>query len=202
MKLKYILCMTLGISLLAGCYPYNTDDEKGRAERIAERKAEKGCTLLETHKEYRDCVIATAQKNSPKTFTTAENSDGQSLAIIKGDKECVQCGEPWKARKTTEIEEVEEIETIIEQTPKQTIVEEKAVIETAVVETVVAPAPVVVPAPAPKQAPVIEEVPVPAPEKDKTWWENYQKDKKPEVAGKTVCPCPDPNDPCPQCVQK
>ena len=35
----------------------------------------------------------------------------------------------------------------------------------------------------------------------KTWWETYQETKQP-AQPKVVCPCPDPNDPCPQCVTK
>lgn len=197
MKLKYIVCMTLGLSLLGGCYSFKVDDAEGRAGRIAERKAENGCTLLETQKEYRDCVIATAQKNSPKTYTTAENSDGEAIAIIKGEKPCTnQCAERWKAKHSTEILEEVESETIIEQTPKQTVVIQEAVAET-IVEPILEPVPASVPVPV-----VIQEAVAPAPVQDKTWWEQYQKDKASDVADKVICPCPDPNDPCPQCAQK
>lgn len=200
MKLKHILCMALGFSLLTACYSFKVDDDEGRANRLSEKKAAEGCTLLETDKEYRECILATAKKNSPKTYTTAENSNGEALAIIKGDKPCEQCGERWSAKHSTEILEEEETETIIVQTPKKTEIVQEAVVETEVISTPEpVPAPVVAAVPAPV---VVEEVPVPEQQKDKTWWDQYQKDKKPEVAKKVVCPCPDPNDPCPQCVQK
>ena len=38
-------------------------------------------------------------------------------------------------------------------------------------------------------------------EKKETWWDTYQKDK-PEMTEEPQCPCPDPNEPCPQCVDK
>ncbi|MBR4931965.1 MAG: hypothetical protein IKZ02_02940, partial [Alphaproteobacteria bacterium] len=47
----------------------------------------------------------------------------------------------------------------------------------------------------------VEVVPMPQPLPEKTWWETYQETKQP-VQPKVVCPCPDPNDPCPQCVTK
>jgi hypothetical protein len=40
----------------------------------------------------------------------------------------------------------------------------------------------------------------PAPQK--TWWDTYQEEKENEVSLEPVCPCMDPNDPCPQCVDK
>jgi hypothetical protein len=47
----------------------------------------------------------------------------------------------------------------------------------------------------------VEVVPMPQPLPEKTWWETYQEEKQP-AQPKVVCPCPDPNDPCPQCVTK
>ncbi len=47
----------------------------------------------------------------------------------------------------------------------------------------------------------LEVVPAPQPLPDKTWWETYQEEKQP-AKPTVVCPCPDPNDPCPQCVTK
>ncbi len=47
----------------------------------------------------------------------------------------------------------------------------------------------------------LEVVPAPQPLPDKTWWETYQEEKTP-AKPTVVCPCPDPNDPCPQCVTK
>lgn len=89
------------------------------------------------------------------------------------------------------------------------------------------PAPVPAPVPAPAPAPVYEQqyvveqpkyvtveqtetvvekplevVPMPQPLPDKTWWETYQEEQQPAPLPTVVCPCPDPNDPCPQCVVK
>jgi len=47
----------------------------------------------------------------------------------------------------------------------------------------------------------LEVVPAPKPLPNETWWETYQKEKAP-TEPKVVCPCPNPNDPCPQCVTK
>lgn len=36
--------------------------------------------------------------------------------------------------------------------------------------------------------------------KEKTWWETYREKRMKDKP--VVCPCTDPNDPCPQCVEK
>ena len=52
--------------------------------------------------------------------------------------------------------------------------------------------------------PVVQElqvVEVPVEPKKDTWWETYKKNKSVKPA-EVQCPCPDPNEPCPQCVDK
>ena len=164
MKLKHIACAVIGFSLLTACYPYELDDADGRAERLAEKRAVEGCKMGDEHKDYRDCVIATAQNNSPKTYVTGEDTQGR----------CV----------TTQTV-VETVEVVQETKPAQPVIATPTVKET-VVTTITA-------------EPVIKEVPVP---EDKTWWDEYKAQKKPEPVVEVKCPCEDPNDPCPQCVQK
>ena len=71
--------------------------------------------------------------------------------------------------------------------PKQVVVEQPKIVTVEQTETI-------------EEKPV-EVVPAPQPLPDKTWWETYQEEKQP-VKPTVVCPCPDPNDPCPQCVTK
>ncbi|MBQ9090612.1 MAG: hypothetical protein IJY58_06150 [Alphaproteobacteria bacterium] len=71
--------------------------------------------------------------------------------------------------------------------PQKVIVEQPKVVTVTTTETVV-------------EKP-LEVVPAPKPLPNETWWETYQKEKAP-AQPKVVCPCPDPNDPCPQCVTK
>lgn len=177
MKLKHIACAVIGFSLLTACYPYELDDADGRAERLAEKRAVEGCKMGDEHKDYRDCVIATAQNNSPKTYVTGEDTQGRAIAIIKSDKPCTNC--------VTTQTVVETVEVVQETKPAQPMIATPTVKET-VVTTITA-------------EPVIKEVPVP---EDKTWWDEYKAQKKPEPVVEVKCPCEDPNDPCPQCVQK
>ena len=79
--------------------------------------------------------------------------------------------------------------------------------QTTVVKTqeIVAQVPVEQPLPPPPVVqPVVMPQPVaaPAPQQDPSWWDSYQQTRTTPVVTQPVCPCPDPNDPCPQCFEK
>jgi len=177
-KLPVVLCTCLA---LAGCTTFEPDIDRAAANRDAERQAyheEFGCHFAGDHDSYRDCLLHTYQSNKPKSFSVTQDEKGRTVAIIKDEtKQSYD-----KSTDTYKTERVIVIET-----------EERLVpVPTPVVENCDAlPEPTVEPTPAvePKQAP-----------KD-TWWETYKKNKS--VEGNDVqCPCPDPNEPCPQCVDK
>lgn len=183
MKLKSVILMASAAILLTACTPNPNIDDTARNERIAQKQAVEGCTLLESHQAYRDCLIATAQKNSPKTFVAAENSNGQAVIVIKSNTPCDStCVTPQKTVIETEV-----VKTVTVTKPKPVVTETV----TEVVKT-----------PTVTEEVQVQEVVAPVPEKEKTWWEQYQANKKPEVAAPVKCPCPDPNDPCPQCIEK
>lgn len=182
MKLKSVLCLTATCLILGGCYYYNPEDRaEERADKLAQKQAEQGCLLLDSHEAYRRCLIATAQRNSPKTFTTTNCVNGQPVAVIKGTHNCTEnCNAQTVI--TTEITRTIEMEPVEVESTSQTVTTTKTT------EVVAAPVPAV----------KAQETPV---QKDQTWWDQYQATKK--VQTTTVkCPCEDPNDPCPQCVEK
>lgn len=174
MKIKNILGIAVICLGVSACYYYNPNDKGAeRAEKLAMKRAQEGCLLLDDHEAYRNCIITTMKQNSPKTYVIAENSNGEPVAIIKSNTPCDgTCNAS---------------QTIVKTEVKKTVIEEPAkVIETSTVQTeeVAALAPVV-------------ETP-----KEKTWWENYQENKPADKPATVKCPCEDPNDPCPECVEK
>lgn len=187
MKIKNVVCLGIGALMLSGCYYYNPDDRvEERADRLAQKKAFYGCQFVDDNTAYRNCVIETIRRNTPKTFTTAENSNGQALAIIKSTVPCDNACKTGQTQVKTEVTRT--VKTLPAETTK-TVSEQKPAAE-VVVETVEVPTPAV----------VIEDIPVEP--KEESWWENYQKNKKADTAEPIKCPCEDPNDPCPQCVDK
>ena len=184
MKTKNILgivAVCLGVS---ACYYYNPEDRGAeRAEKLAMKRAYEGCVFTDDHEAYRNCLLATAAQNSPKTFVVAEDSNGRPLAIIKSNTPCDgTCSAS---------------QTVLKTEVKTTITEEPAkVIKTEIIEVPAAQDKTIeIPTPQPESV-VTEEV------KEKTWWENYQENKPEDKPTEVKCPCEDPNDPCPQCVEK
>lgn len=197
---------------VAACTSYEPDQdiaaEKRREAQVAYHQ-DVGCPMVDDHEAYRNCVINTYYKNSPKTFVPAKLPDGRSVAIIRNDQTS-SYDEATDTYKTERVVVIETVETISGKPAEAKM----PVVETPVIETPApTPAPVVAeqPKPAPKAESVIEiEVestpkaePVPAETevREQTWWETYQKEKPAEVAA-PQCPCPDPNEPCPQCIDK
>lgn len=217
MKRTSIFCLTMVLLTLGGCYHYDpTDRVEERAEKLAMKRAYQGCHFFDDHEAYRNCVIATLERNSPKTFTVAENSNGQPLAIIKSN---VACGQNCPASQTTIKTEVtktittEPVKKVVIIKPaesttsvpadtatstvtKQVIEEQKTVQKSTQTKPTVTIKEVTV-----KDAPITETVVVQE-QKEPTWWEKYQETKQPETVVSVKCPCEDPNDPCPQCVEK
>lgn len=186
-KIGLILC---ACGALAACTSYEPNLDKAteiRNEKHMANRVENGCPLTDDHAAYRQCVINTYYKNSPKTFVPAKMEDGRSVAIIRNESTS-SYDEETNTYKTERVVVIETVETVTGEGPTDNV----------------APAVQVPPASkaAPKAKPAPEKpVPPKAPEKEQTFWEQYQKNK-PAPAPKPQCPCPDPNEPCPQCVDK
>lgn len=230
MKLTSILCLTTVCLTMGGCYYYDpTDRAMERAEKLAMKRAYQGCLFLDDHEAYRNCVITTLEQNSPKTFVVAENSNGDPVAIIKSSVPCDQncpagqtivktevtktiTEEPVKKviiikpmgqvdmpkAQTIKTEEVvvQEVTTIAEKNTEQPQKATETEIETKEVTLPVKQQTETTPI-------VIKELPQPTEQpQEQTWWDKYQDNKTPEKTVTVKCPCEDPNDPCPECVEK
>lgn len=203
-----------------------------RAESRAEIRTEIGCQFADSHSAYRRCILSTYENNKPKTFITSQNCKGEPLAIVSDApiKETVAPSDVIveKTTKTTSTEQpaptpVPQQQQVVQTAPAGQVqlvgtcgsttapcyYQQQAIYEE------------VIPCPSCNQPPMVVEhpktvtiektetvvekpvevVPMPQPLPEKTWWETYQETKQP-VQPKVVCPCPDPNDPCPQCVTK
>lgn len=218
-KTTLVLCTLLGV---AACAPYETDLAKGQMERDQRRalaRQEMGCQLTDDHLAYRDCLIKTYKNQKPKTYTTTIDENGKSVAVVKNETKQSYDEESgtYKTERVIVIETEEKLvpvpvlteETVVTEVPTETTVttttsanETKTTTQTVKteVESVAVAAPVV--EPAVKDAePVAEEPVAQAPAERETWWGEYQKNKEP-VKAEPQCPCADPNEPCPQCVDK
>jgi len=177
-KLPIVLCTCLA---LAGCATFEPDLDKAAARRDADREAyheEFGCHFAGDHDSYRSCLLNTYHADKPKTFSVTQDEKGRSVAIIKDEtKQSYD-----KSTDTYKTERVIVIETEERLVPVPMPVVPVPVIEETAVETVVEPEPTKVD---PKD----------------TWWETYKKNKTLE-GNEDQCPCADPNEPCPQCVDK
>lgn len=191
--MKKILCALLGATLVSACATWETDMDKTqaqRAQRRAENRAVQGCTALDEHGTYRQCIIDTYYASRPRTYTTTRLPNGQPLAIM------------GRGHNNAFIETEQNIVTRTYETSSRPTVSQVYRIETVVPETVVVTG----------QAPIVyqyaEPIPVQTvvrpkePTREKTWWETYQADRKPVTAPMVKCPCSDPNVPCPQCNPK
>jgi len=184
--------VVLSALLLSACtVGYETDIDKATAKREANidaRHQATGCTFVRDHDAYRNCLINTYKLNSPATYTTQNMQDGRPVAVINqpqpqpagspcGLKPIPQTPEYEWAAPTT-VSHTDSVQTVCQKKfePQQTVIQ-------TVEETLPPPEPEVIfvqPEPAPVPPPVVMKQQVVEP----------------------VCPCADPNDPCPQCYDK
>ncbi len=190
--MKKILTLALMCAAVSGCW-YKIDYTKENAENRAIKRSVEGCQMTDDHAAYRDCVIQTQLKQSPKTYKTAELPDGQPVAIIRSAK-ATETGKEVNIV----IEKVEIVTPVVAQPViTQPVIAEEVVVKEEII-TPVKQEPKVV-----KQEVVVkEEIITPAKpvQTEKTWWETYQANKVPPQ--KAVSPCNDPNVSCPQCYEK
>ena len=198
--MKKHLLLVLGCSLLGACVAHETDIQAAQEKRDAalmQKRSEVGCTFLRDHDAYRQCIMNTYYMQHPQTYETHELTTGQPIAVISNSG----CGNAGCAAKVAPLPasgpQIVPYSTSESRTVETTCTQNYQAQEASVTTTEV------LPPPAPVQI-VTQAAPAPAePEPDPTWWETYKAEKTPEPApAKPVCPCPDPNDPCPQCFDK
>ncbi len=174
--MKKLICATLSLTLLSACSSYEPDmdqEQRRRDANRAELRQVQGCPAVDMHRDYRNCVIETYYKNAPRPYQVKRMRSGQPVAIFS-DYELPTTQKTIVTR-TVEVTE-QPVQKVIAQ---QTLPPVK---KTVIVEEIT-----------PGGQPVKVE--------EKTWWETYQ-NGKPVPAPKPQCPCADPNEPCPQCVEK
>ena len=215
---KFAIILCAGVAVTA-CSNFEPDldmarDIRDENNRLA--REEVGCTFAGDHDAYRQCVLNTYYKNKPKTFVTGCTEDGNALAILKNESTS-SYDESTGTYKTERVIVIETEERLVDIPTPSPITATANLVET------------VPPLPAETKGPVVpvqdqvqdpaqnadeivsdtvvnsetitETVPPPEPilEKEETWWSQY---KKQPAQPAPVCPCPDPNEPCPQCVDK
>lgn len=211
---KFAIILCAGVAVTA-CSNFEPDldmarDIRDENNRLA--REEVGCTFAGDHDAYRQCVLNTYYKNKPKTFVTGRTEDGKALAILKNESTS-SYDESTGTYKTERVIVIETEERLVDIPTPSPITATANLVET------VPPLPAetkdpVVPVQDPAQnadeivsdtvvnsETITETVPPPEPilEKEETWWSQY---KKQPAQPAPVCPCPDPNEPCPQCVDK
>ena len=215
-KSSLILCSTLALS---GCmFGFDPDIDSAaetRADHHEAYRQEFGCPLTDDHEAYRACLVNTYKNTHPKTYVTEQNENGKSVAVIKNETK-TSYDKNTDTYKTERVIVIETEERLVPVPVPPPVLAPLPPEEVKPVE----PAPtfdpnafencddeiVDVEAPLPEPEPsVVKQTPPPPPAKPEptTWWDAYQKDKDLAPAPKKpVCPCADPNDPCPQCVDK
>ena len=193
MSLIFGICVAL-----AGCSTMDTNLESAQETRDANRdsfRQEFGCGPADEHAAYRNCLLNTYYANKPKTFSTYVNKDGQSVAVIKNEtKESYDADtNTYKTERVIVIETEERLVPAPVATPVPEEPKEEPVVETeeTISEEIIS-----------EEIPTKEEIAPVEPTPQKTWWDTYQEEKEVEETDEPVCPCDDPNDPCPQCVDK
>ena len=207
-KSSFVLCTCLALS---GCmFGFDPDVDSAaetRAEHHDAYRQEFGCPLTDDHEAYRNCLINTYKGTHPKTFRTEIDENGKSVAIVKNETKTSydKDTDTYKTERVIVIETEERLVPVpaaLPPVPPPTTEEIKPIepsplpadeecCDEEVIDDVVEKT----------SAPVATQPKEPA--KPKTWWDTYQQEKKPaEIPAKPVCPCEDPNDPCPQCVDK
>lgn len=81
--MKKLFCLFLAFQMLSACAFYEDPSDAAREERLSAKQATQGCSMRDDNQGIRDCVLQTADKNSPKTYTTGELSSGQPIAVVK-----------------------------------------------------------------------------------------------------------------------
>ena len=222
-KISYLVPV---LALLGACSNYNPDIDAAAEQRAISRSEIRdsiGCQFLDTQATYRECLLATYNAKKPRTYSVTTTADGLPVAVVSNGamatasivetKTTVQnemvpvqtlqpqviqvntqgqvcegiTGGPCVYQEQGEVYEMQMPPVSCGDQPCPPMVEEPKKVIVTTTETVT-------------EKPV-EVVPMPEPLPEKTWWETYQ-EGQPESEPKIVCPCPDPNDPCPQCVGK
>jgi len=196
-KLSLVLCA--GVALAACSFDPNLDSAaETRKEHLQERQELVGCGFTDDHASYRKCVLNTYAQGKPKTYEVDRTDDGRAIAVIR-DATTTSYDKEKDAYKTERIIVIETEERLVPmdqaiseaETATQTTTE-KTADATITTTTTTAEQTTEAVAPAPTQAPVKE-----------SWWDSYQRQKDTvKVSDKPICPCSDPNDPCPQCYDK
>ncbi len=195
MKQSFIVLSTL---LLGACtVGHETDMDAAAARRemnIEARHEVTGCTFVKDHEAYKNCLLNTYRLNSPATYSTSTLSDGRSVAIIHSNQQmgtsASACGlkplpnsaDKYEWAAPTTASETKTVETVCQKKfePQQTVIQ-------TVEERVAPPEPEIIFV---QQEEQIAPLPPPPPMPPKY------------VVKEPVCPCEDPNDPCPQCYDK
>ena len=195
---------------LSGCmFGFDPDIDSSaetRAEHHDAYRQEFGCPLTDDHEAYRACLVNTYKNTHPKTYRTEQAENGKSVAIIKNETKTSydKDKDAYKTERVIVIETEERLVPVPVPPPVLTPLPHEEV-------KPVEPTPVMgLDLDEPCEEEVAEQEPVklappppPAKPEPTTWWDAYQKDKDLKPAPKKpVCPCADPNDPCPQCVDK
>lgn len=210
--------LILGSTLaLSGCmFGFDPDVDSAaqtREEHHTAYRHEFGCPLTDDHELYRNCLVNTYKNTHPKTYATEVAENGKSVAVVKNETKTSYDKETdtYKTERVIVIETEERLvpvpAPVVPPVPTETI---KPVEPTPACDACANDAwddeivDVIEEAPLPEPKPVVvKQTPPPAKPEPTTWWDTYKKDKDLAPAPKKpVCPCPDPNDPCPQCVDK
>lgn len=191
--------IVLSTMLLGACtIGHEADMDAAAARRemnIEARHQATGCTFVKDHEAYKNCILNTYRMNSPATYSTSTLSDGRSVAIIHPDQQGMgatsACGlqplptgaDKYEWAAPTTASETKTVETVCQKKfePQQTVIQ-------TVEEKIAPPEPEIIFVQ--QEAPAVElpaEKPLPP---------------KKVVPPAPVCPCADPNDPCPQCYDK
>ena len=194
--MKKGLIILSALALSACTIGHDTDLDRAAARRemnIMQRHQATGCTFLREHEDYKNCLLNTYNLNSPATYSTTTMQDGRPVAIVRPNAQAAAkspCGlAPLPAKQEyewaapTTVSQTKSVETVCQKKfePQQTIVQ-------TVEETIPPPEPEVIFVQ--QEQPVLEEQEAPA-----VQWAA-------PVRVEPVCPCEDPNDPCPQCYDK
>lgn len=207
-KLAIILCAGAAVTACSNFEPDLDMARDIRDENNRLAREEVGCTFAGDHDAYRQCVLNTYYKSKPKTFVTGRTEDGKALAILKNESTS-SYDESTGTYKTERVIVIETEERLVDIPSPSPIAPTADLIETVpplpeATETPAIPDPndnKVITDTVEEQVAITETVPPPEPilEKEETWWSQYKKQPAPPAP---VCPCPDPNEPCPQCVDK
>ena len=198
MKTGFIALSMLALTACTMGYESNLDKAAAKRElNIEERHQATGCTFVRDHDAYRNCLLNTYNLNSPATYSTTTMEDGRSVAVINPTQQfgtTSSCGlkpipakEEYEWAAPTTVSQTKSVETVCQKKfePQQTVIQ--------TTEGVLPPPTPEVVFVQPEQEVVVPQ-PVVAQEAVQVEWQ--------PVNQEPVCPCPDPNDPCPQCYDK